>query len=73
MIQPMRTAQWYDFGTNEEGVITYRVNGEKHDLQEIIQQAKDLGFKFWEPPVITQSYKHWSVLLKLFIPRGYDQ
>lgn len=66
----MRSIFVADFGTNEEGVITYRINGEKHHIEEVINAAKALGYDFWEPPIVKRSRKHWSVLLKLFIP--YD-
>lgn len=57
------------FGTNSEGITTYRVNGEKQDLLTIIKEAQDIGFKFWEKPVLERAHKHYSVLLKLYIPR----
>lgn len=59
-----------DWGKNEEGVFTYRINAtKKDDIHIIIAEAKEAGFKFWETPSIIRSHKTWSVLLKLFIPK----
>lgn len=71
----MRAAQWFDFGTNTEGVTTYRVNGHKDDLQTIIDEAKMMGFDFWETPRIVKVHKDWSVLLRLFVKKdlGYQE
>ena len=58
-----------NFGTDNEGVTTFRINGEKEDLVTIIKEAKDLGFEFWEKPNLEKAHKHYSVLLKVYIPR----
>jgi hypothetical protein len=55
-------------GTDENGVITYRINGEKDDLHYIVNKAVALGFEFCKPPVYEKSHKHYSVLLQLYIP-----
>lgn len=71
----MGAAQWFDFGTNSEGVTTYRVNAHKDDLKRIIEEIKNLGFDFWESPEIVKSHKDWTVLLKIFIKKdlGYNE
>jgi hypothetical protein len=61
-----------EFGKDKEGVSTYRINGEKEDLLIIIKEAKDLGFSFWEKPILEKAHKHYSVLLKLYIPRDMN-
>lgn len=61
-----------NFGKDSEGVLTYRVNGEKEDLLTIIKEAKDLGFQFWQNPIIEKAHKHYSVLLRLYIPRDMN-
>ena len=61
-----------DFGMDNEGVTTYRINGEKQDLITIIKEAKALGFKFWKKPIIQKAHKHYSVLLKLYIPKDMN-
>jgi hypothetical protein len=67
-------AQWFDFGTNAEGVTTYRINGHKDDLKKIIDEARDMGFDFWEKPEIERVHKDWTVLLQLFVRKelGYN-
>lgn len=63
-------------GKNNEGVFTYRISATaKDDLHTIMQEAKELGFKFWEKPVIEKAHRTWSVLLKLYIPKdmGYPE
>lgn len=62
------------FGKSEEGIFTYRISATaKDDLYTIIEEAKELGFRFWEKPVIEKAHRTWSVLLKLYIPKemGY--
>ena len=61
-----------NFGTDNEGITTYRINGEKEDLLTIIKEAKDLGFKFWEKPILEKAHKQFSVLLKLYVPRDLN-
>jgi hypothetical protein len=62
-----------DFGKDEEGVYTYRINGDKADLEKIIQESKDLGYEFWTEPVIEKIWKNYTLLLKIYIPEemGY--
>lgn len=63
-----------NFGKDKEGVYTFRVNAtEKDDLFLIIDEAKKMGYKFWDTPNIEKSFKTWTVLLKLYIPKemGY--
>jgi hypothetical protein len=59
-----------DFGKNEEGVRTYRVNAtDKGDLEKIIDESKGMGWKFWTEPYPEKSHKSWSVLLKMYDPK----
>lgn len=69
----MGAAQWFDFGTNAEGVTTYRVNAHKDDLLRIIDEIKNLGFDFWEKPEIVKTHKNWSVLLRIFVKQEFEQ
>jgi hypothetical protein len=64
-----------DFGKDEEGVRTYRINGDKADLERIIQESADLGYEFWIEPVIEKSWKTYTLLLKIYIPEemGYPE
>ena len=59
------------FGSNKEGVTTYRVNGELEDLVTIIDEAKNIGYAFFETPIVEKSHKHYSVLLRLYVPEEY--
>lgn len=68
----MGTAQWFDFGTNAEGVTTYRVNAHKDDLERIINEIRTMGFEFWEKPEIVKTHKNWSVLLRIFIRKNFE-
>lgn len=71
----MGAAQWFDFGTNSEGITTYRVNAHQNDLKAIIEEISRIGFDFWEEPRIVKTHKDWTVLLKIFVKKdlGYDQ
>lgn len=63
-----------DFGKDAEGVFTFRINAtHEEDINSIINEAKSLGFKFWDAPYIHKIHKTWTVLLKLYIPKqlGY--
>jgi hypothetical protein len=61
-----------DFGIDEHGVITYRINGEKDDLHHIINEAKELGVIFREEPIFEKAHKHFSVLLRFYVPEEID-
>jgi|tagenome__1003787_1003787.scaffolds.fasta_scaffold20964066_6 hypothetical protein len=59
-------------GKNSEGVYTFRINATlKDDLELIIQEAKDAGFRFWKKPIIEKAHKTYSVLLQIYIPRDF--
>jgi hypothetical protein len=59
-----------DFGKNEEGVHTFRVNAStKEDIYKVIEESKEMGWKFWDTPNIEKVHKTWSVLLKLYNPK----
>lgn len=57
-----------NFGTNVEGITTFRINGDKEDLYQILEEAKKMGYKFWDTPNIVKAHKTWSVLLKIYEP-----
>ena len=64
------------FGKTQEGIYQYRINATlKEEIYTIIQEARDLGFKFWETPNIEKVHKTYTVLLKLYIPKemGYPE
>ena len=63
-------------GKNKEGVYVFRINATlKEDLNLIIKEAKESGFKFWKKPIIEKAHKTYSVLLQLYIPKdlGYPE
>lgn len=58
-----------DWGRDNEGIHTMRVNAtKKEDLLLIIEQTKKAGFKFWNTPAIEKTHKSWSVLIQLMNP-----
>lgn len=59
-----------DFGTDKKGITTYRINGKKDDLEEIIKEVRTLGCEFWEQPILEKTHKQWSVLLKVLLPKN---
>lgn len=65
-----------NFGRNKEGVYTYRVNATtKEDLYTLIEESKEMGWKFFDTPNIIKVNKTYSVLLKLYNPKemGYPE
>ena len=65
-----------DFGRNEEGIYTYRINAtNKDDLYKIIDEARAAGWKFWSTPNLQKVHKTWSVLLQIYNPNelGYPE
>lgn len=65
------------FGKNKEGIYKYRINAtQKEEIYQIIDEAKSLGFKFWQTPNIEKvPGRTWSVLLELYFPKdmGYPE
>jgi hypothetical protein len=61
-------AKYYNFGKNEEGLNVIRINGTRKELDEAIQEIKDLGYEVYNPIEIEKAHKEVSVLLKLLIP-----
>lgn len=67
----MALIQVAKFGPDKEGIHTFRVNGDKADLEKIIQETKDIGWIFWEEPTIEKVFKWYSVLMKIYDPKEY--
>jgi hypothetical protein len=61
-------AKYYNFGKNEDGLNVIRINGTRKELDEAIQEIKDLGYEVYNPIEIEKAHKEVSVLLKLLIP-----
>jgi len=57
-----------DFGKNDQGVNLFRINGTKQEIISAIDQIVELGCEVWQPYFFEKSHKHWSVLLKVYIP-----
>lgn len=50
----------------KDGVISYRICGTKADIYEIINEAREMGHKFADTPIINHVHRgQWSTLLKL--------
>lgn len=65
-----------DFGEDTEGVHSYSINAtKKEEIYEVMDEARKLGFKFWDVPVLTYKAKTWHTLLKLYVPKemGYPE
>jgi hypothetical protein len=59
-----------DFGS-QDGIQVYRICGSKEDIYRVLDEARDMGHKFWDTPVINHVHNsQWTVLLKLKIPIG---
>lgn len=55
----------------KNGVITYRICGSKDEVYTIIKEAKDMGHKFEETPMVEYIRQgEWTTLLKLRVPVG---
>jgi hypothetical protein len=62
-----------NFGRNEEGVHTYRINAtSKDEIYTLIEQCRAMGWKFWDTPNLQKVHKTWSVLLKIYDPKEKD-
>lgn len=58
-----------DFGKNKEGLNLYRINGTKKEIDDAIQNIKDVGCEVWDDPwEYEKSHKHWTVLVRIKIP-----
>lgn len=63
-----------NWGRNKEGIYTYSINTTtKDEIYQLIDAAKEMGWKFWDTPNITFKAKTFHVLLKLYKPKemGY--
>lgn len=65
----MSIIQIAKFGKDKEGVHTFRVNGDKADLERIIKESYEMGWAFWEKPTIEKVFDYYSVLLKIYDPK----
>lgn len=63
----MRGVNVYDFGLTD-GIQTYRVMGDKEDLEKIIQECRDEDAEFIISPELTFIRRgQWTTLLQLKI------
>jgi hypothetical protein len=63
----MAIIQVGDFG-EINGVRTYRINGDKPDLEKIIDECRKLDAKFEDVPEIHKTHRCYSLLLKIRVP-----
>lgn len=58
-----------DFG-EKNGVRTYRICGTKEDIYKVIEEARVMGHKFADTPIINHVFRgQWSTLLQLKIAK----
>ena len=66
----MAIVQIADFG-EKNGVRTYRVNGDKVDLERIIAECrKEDANCFDGEPELERTFRHWTLLIKLKVAVG---
>lgn len=54
-----------DFG-EKEGIRTFRICGSKEDVYRVVYEARDMGHKFADTPIINHVFRgQWTTLLKL--------
>lgn len=64
----MKGVYVFDFGIKDD-IQTYRVNGEKKDLEVVLQSTEELGSAFIETPNIEHIRRgEWTMLLKIKVP-----
>lgn len=69
----MAVVQICDFG-EKDGVKTYRVHGDKADLEKIIQTIIDEDGCFHQAPALEHVRKGvWTILLKIKVPVGVGE
>lgn len=69
----MASVQVYDFG-ERNGVKTYRVNGDKKDLEKLLEECRKADARFDDTPILNHVRKgQWSVVLKLKLPVGVGE
>jgi hypothetical protein len=61
-----------DFGKDDNGVNLYRINGTMVEINNAIEEMKELGCEVWQPYEFEKSHKHFSVLVKIQIPEIKD-
>jgi hypothetical protein len=53
----------------KNGVQTYRICGVKEDLFKIIEECREMGYKFNDTPAINHVHRgQWTLLLNLKVP-----
>lgn len=63
----MTIVQIGKFGKNKRGVHTFSVSAtDKEDIYKIISQARGMGWRFFQTPNVTKSFKTYHVLLELY-------
>jgi hypothetical protein len=54
-----------DFG-EKNGIRTYRICGSKEDIYRVIGEAREMGHKFDDTPIVNHVFRgQWTTLLKL--------
>jgi hypothetical protein len=54
-----------DFG-EKNGVRTYRICGSKEDVYRVLEEAREMGHKFDDTPIVNYVFRgQWTTLLKL--------
>jgi len=60
------------WGKNAEGVHTYTLDTTtKEEIYQLIDAAKDMGWRFWDTPNIVKAPKTYHVVLKLYNPKEF--
>lgn len=63
-----------DFGKSKDGLYLFRINGTKQEIINAIQDIKDLGCEVCgEPYELEKAHVHWSVLLKIWLPKELEK
>lgn len=62
-----------DFGKDKDGIETYRLNGEKEDIERKVKEAREKGYEFVEEPIIEKSFRAWTLLLRCYLPEEEEK
>lgn len=72
----MAIVQIADFGRDKEGVYTYRIHGDKKDLEFLIEELRNTDYKFLgnqEPEIVKTVTKTYTILLKIYIEKEVNK
>jgi hypothetical protein len=61
-----------DFGKTIDGLYLYRINGDKKEIEKYIEELKHLGCEFYDETELEQTWKQYSVLLKIKFPHKLE-